>query len=183
MKRVLTAVGIMTLVAALAVPALAQGPGWGPGRMMQGYGYGPGGPADQPRYGAWAGNLTDEQREQINKLHQKFYDQTAQLRSQIVAKQSELNILMNTSNPDVQKASALQKDISDLRAKMAQERLNLQFEVRKINPDARIGMGYGPGPGWSGRGMRGFGPGAGGYGYGPGMGWHRGGYGPGSCWN
>jgi Spy/CpxP family protein refolding chaperone len=165
MKRVLTAAGIITLVAALAIPALAQGPGMGRGRMMQGYG--PGGPGDQPRYGAWDEKLTDEQREQINKLQQKFYDDTAQLRSQIAAKHSELNILMNTSNPDVQKAKALQKEVSDLKAKMAQETLNFQFEVRKINPDARLGMGYGRGMGGPGRGMGG----------------HRGGYGPGHCWN
>jgi Spy/CpxP family protein refolding chaperone len=133
--------------------------------MMQGYG--PGGPGDQPRYGAWDEKLTDEQREQINKLQQKFYDDTAQLRSQIAAKHSELNILMNTSNPDVQKAKALQKEVSDLKAKMAQETLNFQFEVRKINPDARLGMGYGRGMGGPGRGMGG----------------HRGGYGPGHCWN
>ena len=172
MKRLLAAAGIMTLVAALAVPVLAQGPGWGGGRMMQGYG--PGGPGDQPRYGAWADNLTDVQRDQINKLQQKFYDDTAQLRSQIAAKRSELSILLNTSNPDVQKAKALQKDLSDLNGKMAQERLNLQFEMQKINPDARFGMGYG-------RGM--WGPGRGMGGYGPAMGWHRGGFGPGYCWN
>ena len=172
MKRVLTAAGIMTLVAALAVPVLAQGPGMGRGRMMQGYG--PDGSGDQPRYGAWAEKLTDEQKAQLDKLHQKFFDDTASLRSQIAAKHSELNILMNTSNPDVQKARALQKELSDLKAKMAQERINLQFEVRKINPDARFGMGHGRGMGGPGRGMGG---------YGPGMGWHRGGYGPGACWN
>lgn len=179
MKRILTAAGIMTLVAALAIPVLAQGPGPGRGRMMEGYG--PGGTGDQSRYGAWAEKLTDEQREQIKKLHQKFYDDTAQLRSQIVAKHSELNILMNTSNPDVQKARSLQKDLSDLKGKMAQERINLQFEMRKINPDARFGMGYGRGMGGPGRGMGGFGPGMGGDG--PGMGWHRGGFGQGHCWN
>jgi len=172
MKRLLTAAGIMTLVAALAIPVLAQGPGSGRGRMMECYG--PGGSGDQPRYGAWDEKLTDEQREQIKKLQQKFYDDTAQLRSEIAAKQSELNILMNTSNPDVQKARSLQKDLSDLKGKMAQERINLQFEARKINPDARFGMGYGRGMGGPGRGMGGDGPG---------MGWQRGGFGKGHCWN
>jgi zinc resistance-associated protein len=179
MKRVLTAAGIITMVAALAVPVLAQGPGMGRGRMMQGYG--PGSTGDQPRYGSWAEKLTDEQKAQLDKLHQKFFDDTAQLRSQIAAKHSELNILMNTSNPDVQKARSLQKDLSDLKAKMAQERINLQFEVRKINPDARFGMGFGRGMGGPGRGMGGFGLGMGGDG--PGMGWHRGGFGQGHCWN
>lgn len=173
MKRLLTAAGIVALVAALAIPALAQGPGWGRGRMMQGYGPGYG---QQGAYGGWD-KLTDEQRDQVSKLQQKFYDDTAQLRSQIVAKRSELNILMSTSNPDVQKARALQKDLSDLQAKMAQERLNFQLEIGKIDPDARLGLGYGRGMWGPGRGMGGYG------GYGPGMGWHRGEFGPGHCWN
>ena len=54
---------------------------------------------------------------------QKFFDETAAVRSQMVAKHSELNILMNTSNPDLEKAKALQKEISDLKGKMGQERI------------------------------------------------------------
>ncbi len=172
MKKILAGAGIIVLVAALAIPVLAQGPGMGRGPMMQGYG--PGGFEGHHGYGAWDSKLTDEQKAELDKLHQKYFDDTASLRSQIVAKHSELNILMNTSNPDMQKARALQKDLSDLKAKMAQERLNLQFEVRKINPDARFGMGYG-------RGMRG--PGSGMGGCGPGMGRRGGDFGPGHCWN
>jgi zinc resistance-associated protein len=97
------------------------------------------------------------------------------------AKKAELNVLMNTSNPDLEKAKALQKEISDLSAKMAQDRITLYAEAKKIDPDARFGQGWGRG--------KGFGPGpyGGGYGggYGPGMGrgWHRGGPGQGPCWN
>ena len=174
MKRILTAAGIMTLVAALAIPALAQGPG--PGRGFRGQG----GPEDCPRH-ASSTNLTEEQKGQLDKLHQKFFDQTAQLRTQISAKHSELNILMNTSNPDLEKAKAIQKELSDLKGKMGQERINLYGEERKIDPNTRFGMGYGRGMGGPGRGMGGFGPGMGGDG--PGMGWHRGGFGKGPCWN
>jgi Spy/CpxP family protein refolding chaperone len=172
MKRALTVIGIMVLVAAIAIPVLAQGPGAGRGRMMQGYG--PGDPANCPRYAALDGKLTDEQRGQLDKLHQKFFDDTAAVRSQMVAKQSELNILMNTSNPDFEKAKALQKEISDLRGKMGQERIKLFAEERKINPDARFGMGRGS--------MKGGGPGGGGMGMGYGRGMGRG-FGGGSCWN
>jgi Spy/CpxP family protein refolding chaperone len=172
MKRALTVIGIMVLVAAIAIPVLAQGPGAGRGRMMQGYG--PGDPANCPRYAALDGKLTDEQRGQLDKLHQKFFDDTAAVRSQMVAKQSELNILMNTSNPDFEKAKALQKEISDLRGKMGQERIKLFAEERKINPDARFGMGRGS--------MKGGGPGGGGMGMGYGRGMGRG-FGGGPCWN
>lgn len=170
MKRALTIIGIVLLVAAIAVPVVAQGPGRG--RMMQGYG--PGDPADCPRYGAWDSKLTDEQRTQVDKLHQKFFDDTAAMRSQMAAKRSELHILMNTSNPDFEKAKALQKEMSDLRAKMGQERIKLFAEEKKINPDARFGMGWGRG------GMKGGGPWGGGTGHGRGMGR---GMGAGPCWN
>jgi len=158
------------LVAFIAVPVLAQAPGAGRGRMMQGYG--PGGPGDCPRHGASDDKLTDEQRTQLDKLHQKFFDETAAVRSQLAAKHSELNILMNTSNPDLEKAKALQKEISDLKGKMGQERIKLFAEERKINPDARFGMGWGRGGMKGGGGM--------GMGYGRGMGR---GMGAGPCWN
>jgi len=172
MKRALAIVGILTLVAAIAVPVLAQGPGYGRGRHMQGYG--PGDPENCPRHAAWDDKLTDEQRAQLDKLHQRFFDETAAVRSQVVAKRSELNILMNTSNPDLEKAKALQKEISDLRGKMGQKRIKLFAEERKINPDARFGMG------WGRDGKRGGGPCGGGAGYGRGLGR---GFGGGPCWN
>jgi zinc resistance-associated protein len=172
MKKALTIIGIVVLVAAVTIPVMAQGPGAGRGRMMQGYG--PGDPANCPRYAAWDDKLTDEQRTQLDKLHQKFFDETAAVRSQMVAKSSELNILMNTSNPDLEKAKALQKEISDLKGKMGQERIKLFAEERKINPDARFGMGWGRG------GMKGGGPCGGGMGHGRGMGR---GFGGGPCWN
>jgi Spy/CpxP family protein refolding chaperone len=172
MKKIATLTAIMALVVALAVPALAQDPGWGRGPYVHA------GPGYCPYYGgAYGGSssaLTDEQRQQLDQVYQKFFDQTAQLRSQLWAKQSELNVLLSTSNPDPEKAKALQKEISDLRAKMSQERINLTLEARKISPEAGYGRGWGYG--------RGFGPMRGGYGPGMGYGMYRGGYGPGSCW-
>jgi zinc resistance-associated protein len=172
MKRALTVIGIMVVVAAITIPVMAQGPGAGRGRMMQGYG--PGDPANCPRYAALDDKLTDEQRAQLDKLHQKFFDDTAAVRSQMAAKHSELSILMNTSNPDLEKAKVLQKEINDLRGKMGQERIKLFAEERKINPDARFGMGRG--------GMKGGGPCGGGMGMGYGRGMGRG-FGGGPCWN
>jgi Spy/CpxP family protein refolding chaperone len=183
MKRALTIIGVVVLAAVITIPVMAQGPGAGRGPMMQGYG-----PGDQGNYSRWGWNenLTDEQRTQLDELHQKFFDETAALRSQMAAKRSELNILMNTSNPDFEKAKALQKEITDLRGKVGQERIKLFAEERKINPDARYGgwgpeggYGYGPHGRGYGRGMMGYGHGRmGAYGYG-----RMGGYGPGSCWN
>jgi zinc resistance-associated protein len=166
-KRLITLGGIVLVVTALAMPAFARGPGWGGGPCVQGgWGGGPG--INCPNYGGGYGqNLTDEQKGQMDNLYKKFFDDTAQLRNQIWTKRGELQTLLSSPNPDPAKAKALQKELSDLKAKMAQERLTLQMEERKINPDARFGgRGYGP------------------RGYGRGMGYGRGGgYGPGSCWN
>jgi len=170
MKRIITVLGIVLLVGAIALPAMAYGPGCGKGRNMMGYGQGGPGACQQGN-----DNLTEEQRAQLDKLHQKFYDETAQLRSGLWAKQGELDSRLLVSNPDAEKIRALQKEISDLRAKMDQARIDFQLEARKINPDARYGMGYGKGGG-------GFGPHHRGYGRGMGNGPGGMGYGPGGCW-
>jgi Spy/CpxP family protein refolding chaperone len=190
MKKTMSIAGIILLAAAIAAPVLAYGPHWGKGRPMPGYAQAGQG-ACYP-YGQGYADLTAEQRTELGALHQKFYDETAPLRNDIWAKRMALNTLLNTSNPDVEKAKALQQEISDLRAKMGQARLDFGLEVRKVDPNARFGMG--PGRGW-GRG-KGLGPCGQGYGPGPGYGHHgarsygrpmRGygpgmGYGPGYCW-
>lgn len=177
MKRLAMILGIVILMGAIAVPVSARGPGWGKGGQKMGnWGNGPG---SCWQYGRGIETLTEEQRAQLDKLHQKFYNETAQLRTEIWANRGQLRILMNTSNPDVEKAKALQKEISDLKGKMAQEKINFHLEARKINPDLRFGGGFGKG---YGRHMRGYGPHMRGYGPDMGPGKHAEGYGPGYCW-
>ncbi|MFH1489863.1 MAG: periplasmic heavy metal sensor, partial [Pseudomonadota bacterium] len=145
--------------------------------------------------GGWNDGLTEEQRTQLDKLYQKFTDETSSLRNDLWSKRGELNTLLNSPSPDAEKAKALQKEISDLRSKMAEKRLDLELEEGKIAPDkgsARgYGKGYGPHMGGNygpqmgyGRGMMGYGPGMMGYGGGMmGRGWQKGGSGAGNCWN
>jgi len=170
MKKTLTIIGTILLVAAIAAPVLAYGPGRGKGRHMMGYWQG--GPGCG-QYGRGYENLTEGQRSQLDRVHQKFYDETAQLRNEIWSKSAELNTLLNSANLDAEKAKALQNEISDLRAKMAQKRIDFELEVRKIAPEVRSGRGYGRGYRSD---MRGYGPGMG-------YGRHMGGYGPGARWN
>jgi len=171
MKRLVMMLGIVILVGAMAVPVLARGPDWGKGGQRMGSWAS--GPGSCWQYGRGNDTLTEEQRTKLDKLHQRFYDETAQLRTEIWAKRGELRILMNTSNPDVEKAKALQKQINDLTGKMAQEKITFQLEARKINPDLRFGGGFGRG---YGRHMKRYGPGMGSEKY-------SGGYGPGYCRN
>lgn len=203
MKRLATVLGILFLSGAITAPVLAHGPGYGPGPGAGwsggARGYWGAGPGSCWTGGGNAGTLTGEQREKLDSLYQKFRDDTAQTRSDLWNKYGELNRLLNSENPDPAKAKALQNEISELRTKMAQARIDLELGERNIAPAGSYGPGYGRGygPGMWGYGhhmMGGYGPGMG-YGYpigrfGPGrmgpMGprWsHMGGYGPGSCWN
>jgi Spy/CpxP family protein refolding chaperone len=164
MKKTLIIATILILAAALAAPVFAHGRYWGRHAHQRGdWNSGPGYCWQDERGYA---SLTGEQRDQLEKLHQEFRDQNIQLRNEIRSKAAELNSVLNTANPDAEKAKALQQEISNLRAKMDRNRLDFELEAHKIAPDARFGRGYGKG-------------------YGPGMGYGRskGSYGPGGCWN
>jgi len=155
MKRLTTVLGVTGLVAALAVPVFAWGPGWGRGHHMMGsWGSAPGYGWDEER---GYSDLTQEQRTRLGQLERKFYDETAKLRNELWAKDRELDALLSGANPDLQTAKALQRDINDLRAKLEEKGLEYELEARKAAPDGRLAGGYGSpmmGPG------AGYGPGS-----------------------
>ena len=97
MKRLAIILGCVILVAAIAYPVFGWGPGWGKGHHMMGDDRGPG---YHWQGGQDYGSLPQEQRTQLDSLHQNFYDDTAALRNEIRAKSGELDTLLNTSNPD-----------------------------------------------------------------------------------
>jgi Spy/CpxP family protein refolding chaperone len=164
MKKTLTIATILILAIAIAAPVFAHGRNWG-SRGYQSWNWKTG-PGYWRQYDRGYASLTPEQRDQLDKLHQEFRDQNTQLGNELRSKVAELNSILYSGSPDAEKAKALQQEISNLRAKMDQNRLDFQLEANKIAPDARFGRGYGRA-------------------YGPGMGYgrSRGGYGPGACWN
>ncbi len=172
MKKLTSILGITMLVAALSVPVFAWAHGWGRGQYNMGYQGGC--PGYETEYGKGYGNLTEDQREKLEKIGRAFYKENDQVRNKIWSKSQELNGLLNSSNPDADKAKALQKEISELRSKLDQARINFKLEAGKINPDARFGEKYGRGYGrydrYRGGHMMDFGGHMGGYGR------HMGGY-------
>jgi hypothetical protein len=145
--------------------------------------YGQGGPGYGCQDDRGYDKLTAEQRSKADELYRKFSDETAKLRDEIWAKSAELDTLLNSANPDAAKAKALQKEVSDLRAKLAQERINLRLEGQKIAPELRSDRGYhGRHMGGHGHDM-GYGRHMRGHGHDMGYGRHMGGYGPGGCSN
>jgi len=168
MRKLLMTLGILFMVGILAAPVFAHR--WGGSQNYGGPGSGP----------CWVegGDLTESQQVELDKLHEKFVNDTAKLREDIWNKSAELDTLLESSDPDATKVKALQKEISDLKAKMADKRVDFELEARKIAPNARFGRGEG----------RGYSQG---YGRGYGMGRHHGPYGQhgphygrgyGPCW-
>jgi Spy/CpxP family protein refolding chaperone len=162
MKRLFVLLGSVLLVSALAVPLLAHGPVFTRGQHMMG----PWGTDSGycGRYERGYGNLTEEQRSRLQELDRKFYNEADMLRNEIMAMSDELNTLLNSADPDPEKAKTLQKSLSELRTKMDEKQLSYRLETRTIIPELRSRHPYG----WGYRHHR--------KGYGSGM------YGSGSCW-
>ena len=149
MKKLITVLGIVVLFGMIAAPLSAQG------RRGMGFsphmGYGPGPDIDPHMGGFFKGPgfspLTEEQRTQLDKLNKKFQEETAEFRETLSDKSRELNTTLTSEKPDEKKAKALQKEISDLQAKLAEKRLNFRLEMAKVIPEAGFGRGFGRGLG------------------------------------
>jgi Spy/CpxP family protein refolding chaperone len=140
MRKALTILGSVALVMALTYPVFSQDSGQvGDHHMSGDYG----GSGENRQDGGMYNSLSPEQQEQMDNLHRKFIDETAGLKNQIRERSTELNRLLNTSDPNFGKARALQTEISELRTKLDQEQLNYELESRKIAPTANYGRGYG----------------------------------------
>ncbi len=164
-NKLRTALVSLVAVSVIAVGATAFA-GKGMGNQGDDRGYGDCGKQNRRggcAYGQMNADLTPEQREQMETERQAFFDATKNDRQDLYAKRLELRAEMAKSQPDLKKASALQKEVSNLQGSLDQERLGHIMAMRKINPDA--GRGYM----MEGRGM-------GHHGMGQGMG-----YGPGNC--
>ncbi|WP_319407454.1 periplasmic heavy metal sensor [uncultured Desulfosarcina sp.] len=162
-----TVIVSLAAVAVMAVGATAfAGKGMGNQDDERGYGgYGNHSRRGGCAYGQMNANLTPDQREKMETERQAFFDATKIERQDLYAKRLELRAEMAKSQPDLNKASALQEEVSALQGRLDQKRLSHIMAMRKINPDA-------------GRGFMMDGRGMGHYGMGQGMG-----YGPGNCPN
>ena len=135
MKKFAVTLAVMILVTLMVAPVLAHR--WGGSGSYGGSGRGP----------CWQaaggnGNLTENQRTDLEKLEQKFISDTAKLKEDIWTKSAELDTVLNSPDPDATRAMALQREIGDLKAQMGEHRLSFELEARKIAPNARYNLGY-----------------------------------------
>jgi Spy/CpxP family protein refolding chaperone len=110
-------------------------------------------------------NLTPEQAGQVFDLRQKFMNDTAELRKNMMVKRAELAQLWKADKPDEKAIQAKVKELGTLRTQFMEKAVAQRLAMKKIAPQA-----WGPCPGF-GPGMGpGFGPGGKGLGKGPGPG-------------
>ena len=148
---------VLTVVAIIGFGTYAFA-GWGMGYDHHGRGhYGQGW-----HHEGWDGpdghmmdNLSDAEIEKMEKERKTFFKATENLRQDLYVKELELKTELYKENPDTRKAAKLQKEISNLEAKLDQERIDHLIKMRKINPNA--------GRGFMGRGPMGYGPSYDGY--------------------
>jgi Spy/CpxP family protein refolding chaperone len=83
-------------------------------------------------------DLTDDQTEKINALRESLQKETAPLRTDLLKKSTEMKLLWMADEPDAGKIKALQKEILDLRGKMADKFTDYRLAVHKIlTPEQR----------------------------------------------
>ncbi len=163
MKKTLTTLTVLIIACCFSVSAFATPPNQGKEQKGRQFQAGP--------------NLTEKQQTQLKALHQKFIDDTYEMRSGIMTLNQQIRMYMETSNPDYAKLKSMVTEKADLQKDLAVKRMEFALDARKISPELKcppmgfMGMdhGMGPGPHHDGSGRHGFAKGGHGNGPGPRM--------------
>ena len=147
MKKTVTIIGTLVLVAAIAIPVFAHDRGWGKGRGM---GIRP--EARQAPYCENIPNLTPEQSAKLKELREQHDKDTLPLRNELIAKRAELRNLWSQGNPDEAAIKAKQQEINDLRNKLQDSMTEYRLEVGKILTPEQQAQLQSSRPGWDYRG-------------------------------
>src|SRR5512136_2086769 len=107
MKKKVVLLGLVAVMVLGVAYAFAQGPGSGPG------------PGHRPGWGheKWS-SLTPEQQTKFQELHQKFNDETAQLRGTMLTKRLELQSLWTNPKSDPKAILDKEKEFRSLQDQM-----------------------------------------------------------------
>jgi zinc resistance-associated protein len=164
MKKLLTVMAVLVLVAAVAVPSFAY-------RGWRGHGDGPCGDITKvPGL-----NLTVEQKAKLTEMQTAHLKDIKPLQDKMFSKRGDLRLLWQEKNLDQAKITALDKEIRAIRESIHDKRTSYQWAVYKmLTPEQREQFkGFGSEGRCFGRGMgpgmdHKMGPGEG-HGHGPGM--------------
>ena len=130
---------LLVLTLGAASIASAQPRGMGDGMGMCDWGMGPG-----MKKGRGMMLMTPEQAGKAFDLHQKFMNDTADLRRQMFIKRAELSELWRAAEPDKAKIAAKQKELNALRGQLQEKAIPYRTEMRQICPGFGQGPGFGP---------------------------------------
>jgi zinc resistance-associated protein len=100
-------------------------------------------------------NLSPDQAGKLFDLKEKFRNDTAEVRKQMMVKHAELAALWKAETPDEKAIVAKQKELTALRGQMTEKSVAFRLAARKIAPQLAQGRGMGWGMGHGG----GMGPG------------------------
>ena len=102
-------------------------------------------------------NLSPDQAGKFFDLKEKFRNDTAAARKQMMVNHAELAALRKSATPDQAAITAKQTEVKALWAQMQEKKVAFQLEARKIAPELAQGFGCGMGRGMGGHGGMGHG--------------------------
>jgi Spy/CpxP family protein refolding chaperone len=149
---IVTIIGIFGF-ASLSFAGWRNGCGYGMGRDGRGMGWHH---RDGNRYGMMKNysSLSEEEIAKLDQQRSEFFKATEETRGQLYEKELALQSELAKENPDTNKASNLQQEISKLQGELDQERLKFEIQTRKASPNYNrtyighgrmMGHGYGQG--------------------------------------
>lgn len=127
-KRILVFSIVLVLVAGITGTALAAG--WGGGRWLN-------------RNCEWVPpvsklELSDEQYQQVRKLHEDFFVKTEGLRDQIRRKMFEIRNLYLQKNPDLKAIEAIKKELEELKNQLLQLQQEKMEALKEVLTDEQL---------------------------------------------
>ena len=163
MRKTIIALGLAVMALSGVTYLYAQDPGFGPGHR------------GMPRQESWCrekwDSLAPEQKTEFQNLRNKFNEEIAPLRKEMVTKRLELQSLWTNPTADPIVITAKEKELRDLQNQMRDKMIQYRLEARNfLTPEqiTEFGTGCGMGSGFRGGRMMGSGRGIG-TGRGPGM--------------
>ncbi len=139
--------GLITVMALSSHPVLAMGHGMG-GRGGGGSGMmGNWGESIKNWWQEWQNrrayqNPAGEQRREREELEQKYRRETGEMTRAIGIKSAELDDLLNSPSPDMERVRTLRNEIKGLRAELEERRIKHDREIHEFDPAAPYGGGY-----------------------------------------
>jgi Spy/CpxP family protein refolding chaperone len=143
MKKAIIILGLVAVMLLGVTYVYAKSQGFGPGRMGEHH-------WKNSNCGMWS-TLTPEQKTKFEELRQKFVEETAQLRGNLLTRRLELQSLWANPKADSKAIAEKEKGLRDLQNQMRDKTVQNMLEVSKLlTPEqlAEFGPGCGMGSGF-----------------------------------